>query len=539
MRYLQTEWQRNERDRIQWELERAEMKTKISRLEGEKRALQLQIENYLKKISLLETSLGVQGATDSYDEARIKYEKLVNSSPEDGLDLTPLINSRKYLEKCIQDVSLLLQSASTLYTEDSQSYQSASAGAGAGLQLSNLSFNDGLGSVSVSPQGPSSSSNSVNTGGSSGSSQNFNGNAGLPLPPLPPPPAPRSKDKKSAAADGADHQENTQPSMDSFSSQYTSVIPAFKLRHTVRQNDSIRTVEFIDRDSFLVANDAGNIQLFSTSSSNGGIVVAPRSIRRFKGHKGIVCSIVHDSSSHRAFSAGQDHKIHVWDYNTGGCLEEKVAHADIIWQLGYSESQNLLASGSADGLVKIWKVLEGGKLTGELEIDLSIKDVGWILAFAFSEDENILFVGCGSGYIFEIDLSMGVIVAECKLDSRDVTATIKSLQFGVSNTAAMVGFSDGTVAQYDIKSGSCIFSANRHAGAVTTISPSPFNESLCVSGGDDGAVILWSTTGDGNESISLEKHSSPEGVLEVRWWTEGLLTTCGGDHNLRLYYSTS
>lgn len=26
MRYLQTEWQRNERDRIQWDLERAEMK---------------------------------------------------------------------------------------------------------------------------------------------------------------------------------------------------------------------------------------------------------------------------------------------------------------------------------------------------------------------------------------------------------------------------------------------------------------------------------------------------------------------------------
>lgn len=26
MRYLQTEWQRSERDRIQWDLERAEMK---------------------------------------------------------------------------------------------------------------------------------------------------------------------------------------------------------------------------------------------------------------------------------------------------------------------------------------------------------------------------------------------------------------------------------------------------------------------------------------------------------------------------------
>lgn len=533
MRYLQTEWQRNERDRIQWELERAEMKTKISRLEGEKRALQLQIENYLKKISLLETSLGAQGATDSYDEARIQYDKLVNSTSDDDLDLTPLINSRKYLEKCIQDVSLLLQSASTLYTEDSQNYQNA----GAGMQLSNLNFNDGQGSVSVSPQGPGSSSNSISTGGSSGS-QNFNGNTGMPLPPLPPPPTPRTKDKKPTGEE-TDHEESLQDSAKSFSSQYALTIPAFKLRHTVRQNDSIRTVDFIDQDRFLVANDGGNIQLFSTSSSTGGIVVAPRSIRRFKGHKGIICSVVHDYKYHRAFSAGQDHKIHVWDYNTGACLEDKVAHADIIWQLGYSESQNLLVSGSADGLVKIWKVLAGGKLAGELEIDLSVKDVGWILAFAFSDDENVLFVGCGSGYIFEIDISMGVIVAENKLDSGNDTATIKALRFNSSNTAAMIGFSDGTVSQYDIKSGSCMFSARKHTGPVTTISPSPCNESVCVSGGDDGTVVLWSTTGDGNESISLEKHSSPEGVLEVRWWGEGLLTTCGGDNNLRLYYSTS
>lgn len=29
MRYLQNEWQRNERDRIQWDLERAEMKVSL------------------------------------------------------------------------------------------------------------------------------------------------------------------------------------------------------------------------------------------------------------------------------------------------------------------------------------------------------------------------------------------------------------------------------------------------------------------------------------------------------------------------------
>jgi hypothetical protein len=59
MRYLQVEWQRNEQDRIQWELERAEMKARIAKLEGEKRGLQLAVENHTKKIKILETSLYV------------------------------------------------------------------------------------------------------------------------------------------------------------------------------------------------------------------------------------------------------------------------------------------------------------------------------------------------------------------------------------------------------------------------------------------------------------------------------------------------
>lgn len=57
MRYLQNEWQRNERDRIQWDLERAEMKARIAKLEGEKRGLQLIIEEHAKKVAILESRI--------------------------------------------------------------------------------------------------------------------------------------------------------------------------------------------------------------------------------------------------------------------------------------------------------------------------------------------------------------------------------------------------------------------------------------------------------------------------------------------------
>ncbi|KAM3163587.1 Far8 [Lachancea thermotolerans] len=43
MHYLQTEFTRNERDRIGWELERSEMKTRIAQLEGENRTLRYEL----------------------------------------------------------------------------------------------------------------------------------------------------------------------------------------------------------------------------------------------------------------------------------------------------------------------------------------------------------------------------------------------------------------------------------------------------------------------------------------------------------------
>ncbi|CEP63929.1 Far8p LALA0_S09e05666g [Lachancea lanzarotensis] len=46
MHYLQTEFTRNERDRLGWELERSEMKTRIAQLEGENRTLRYELAKF-------------------------------------------------------------------------------------------------------------------------------------------------------------------------------------------------------------------------------------------------------------------------------------------------------------------------------------------------------------------------------------------------------------------------------------------------------------------------------------------------------------
>lgn len=57
MRFLQTEWHRHERDRNAWEIERAEMKSRIGRLEGDLRTSKRLHESLGKHVKMLEMAL--------------------------------------------------------------------------------------------------------------------------------------------------------------------------------------------------------------------------------------------------------------------------------------------------------------------------------------------------------------------------------------------------------------------------------------------------------------------------------------------------
>lgn len=72
MRFLQTEWHRHERDRNAWEIERAEMKSRIGRLEGDLRTSKRLHESLGKHVRLMETAL---------KREREKVKKLSNNEP--------------------------------------------------------------------------------------------------------------------------------------------------------------------------------------------------------------------------------------------------------------------------------------------------------------------------------------------------------------------------------------------------------------------------------------------------------------------------
>ncbi|EAW24456.1 cell differentiation and development protein Fsr1 [Aspergillus fischeri NRRL 181] len=134
MRFLQTEWHRHERDRNAWEIERAEMRSRIGRLEGDVRTSKRLHESLGKHVRLLEAALKkerekvkklsnnepIEDTRDSKEIARESINALKSQRSKSQADLTTDIDtdhqpgvrqenerekSRLYLSKCSQEVA--------------------------------------------------------------------------------------------------------------------------------------------------------------------------------------------------------------------------------------------------------------------------------------------------------------------------------------------------------------------------------------------------------------------------------------------------
>lgn len=60
LHYLQSEWRRYEKDRNEWEIERAEMRARIALLEGERRSFEHVKLDFMRRTKMLEYALRVE-----------------------------------------------------------------------------------------------------------------------------------------------------------------------------------------------------------------------------------------------------------------------------------------------------------------------------------------------------------------------------------------------------------------------------------------------------------------------------------------------
>ncbi len=169
-------------------------------------------------------------------------------------------------------------------------------------------------------------------------------------------------------------------------------------------------------------------------------------------------------------------------------------HQQAVLALACGGNGRLVASGSADGVVRLWDAANCSLLS-ELDVDSPVHSL------AISQDAKLLVVGCGNGaaHLLEIpDLTLRRTLN----GHRD---GVRAVAVAGSRRIVVTGGEDGVVRTWDPVGGGARQTLRGHEGAIGALAVS-HNGATVVSGGWDGQLRVWLTR-TGEKSLSVHAHT--------------------------------
>lgn len=176
-----------------------------------------------------------------------------------------------------------------------------------------------------------------------------------------------------------------------------------------------------------------------------------------------------------------DGTVRLWDMSTGSKMTELVGHDDWVREVAFSPDGKTLASASDDGKVILWDVARrtaSRTLTGHTD---------WVFCIAFSPDGKTLASGARDGEVRLWDLSTGVALWASHAQSADVN----SIAFSPDGEHLASASDDGSVRFLDPITGAEVFSSTRSGVSANYASFSPDGR-LFATAYADGYTILRS-----------------------------------------------
>ncbi len=171
------------------------------------------------------------------------------------------------------------------------------------------------------------------------------------------------------------------------------------------------------------------------------------------------------------------------------------AHSKSIFSLAISPDGQILASGSDDGTIKIWRLNQGEQLrtlTGHSAT---------VYSLIISPDGQKLVSGSGDKTIKIWQLSTGQHIRTLTVHS----GTIYSLVMSRDGQTLVSSSGDKTIKIYEFNTGKVLHTITGHSDFVRCLAISPDGKTL-VSGSDDKTIKIWQLS-TGKEIRTLTNHS--------------------------------
>lgn len=183
--------------------------------------------------------------------------------------------------------------------------------------------------------------------------------------------------------------------------------------------------------------------------------------------------------------------IKLFDSNTGKLLHILEGHSDRISSMTLSPNSKILATGSWDKTIRLWRIKDGSL----------IRKIGWdylIESITFSHDGKMIAGGCAG-----------------------VTSSFDETQYG------------GTIRLWNIKTGEVLCTFKRHKNNVLTLSFSP-DDKMIASGSKDNTIKIWNL-----DDCSLARTiNNGCDVYSIAFSPDGNIIASGGsDGKIKLWNS--
>ncbi|MEO3749631.1 hypothetical protein [Streptomyces sp. B6B3] len=213
------------------------------------------------------------------------------------------------------------------------------------------------------------------------------------------------------------------------------------------------------------------------------------------GHQAPVDALVFDPEGGTLATGSADGSVRLWDVTTGEERRTLPGNDDWVSAVGFSPDGRILAMGGDDGTVRVWDLA-----TGEERRTLPGHG-GWVSAVAFSADGRTLAAGSDDGTVRVWDLATG----EERRTLPGHGGWVSAVAFSPNGQTLAAGSDDGTVQVWDLGTGEERFSLPDVGDGVSTVAFNP-DGTILGTGGGDGTVRVWDVATGGERRLSLPGH---------------------------------